>query len=222
MSKDKNGTSFLKKVGHLIEEEPAEPEKKEEKPEGTEKEPEAPAVPQNRNKALILYISLLFSVAFLLVLFSFFQQMKSSETISQLNANASSALSHAEQLQNDNRQLQDENRVLREENTELRDGNEDLMERMTALQDEKDAVQNQLTEALDAQAAAEAAVQNEKDNTALVQQAYELLIAAESALDQELTKDFEEAMTQLKDLTDYLSEFGQARYEELAALIHTN
>lgn len=197
--------SLLTKAAHLIEEKPAE-EAKEEKPAEEVKEP----VPQSRNKALIFYITLLFSAAFVLVLVSLLvtivQQKNSSDTIHQLNENASSALSHAEQLQNDNR-------LLLEERDELRDTLDKLTEETEDLEQQLSKAQQQIASLEEA----EEAQTQEKEKQL---EAYEKLLAAQSCLDQELIPDFEEAMAELKNLTDYLSERGLSLYEELAAQLN--
>lgn len=197
--------SLLTKAAHLIEEKPAE-EAKEEKPAEEVKEP----VPQSRNKALIFYITLLFSAAFVLVLVSLLvtivQQKNSSDTIHQLNENASSALSHAEQLQNDNRLLLEERDELRDTLDQLSEENEDLEKRLSKAQQQIASLEE-----------AEEAQTQEKEKQL---EAYEKLLAAQSCLDQELIPDFEEAMAELAEMTDYLSERGLSLYEELAAQLN--
>ena len=64
---------------------------------------------EKRKAALLRYMTILFSAAFVLVLISLILQMHSSEAkISELNAASTSALSNAEALQSENRSLQDE------------------------------------------------------------------------------------------------------------------
>ena len=64
---------------------------------------------EKRKAALLRYMTILFSAAFILVLISLILQMHSSQAkISELNAASTSALSNAEALQEENRNLQDE------------------------------------------------------------------------------------------------------------------
>ena len=75
---------------------------------------------EKRKAALLRYMTILFSAAFVLVLISLILQMHSSEAkISELNAASTSALSNAEALQNENRALQDEKIALEQKNQEL-------------------------------------------------------------------------------------------------------
>ena len=61
---------------------------------------------EKRKAALLRYMTILFSAAFVLVLISLILQMHSSEAkISELNAASTSALSNAEALQAENRSL---------------------------------------------------------------------------------------------------------------------
>ena len=72
---------------------------------------------EKRKAALLRYMTILFSAAFVLVLISLILQMHSSEAkISELNAASTSALSNAEALQAENRSLQDEKIALEQEN----------------------------------------------------------------------------------------------------------
>ena len=72
-------------------------------------------VPSKKRTALLRYMTVMFAAAFLLVLMSFVFQMKShNTTISQMTQTSASALSRAEQLQEDNRELQRELSIARE------------------------------------------------------------------------------------------------------------
>ena len=102
----KSGHELLEKMGQLIEEQPEASAPPAQEPPG-----EKPTSP-NRNRALMTYIAFLFGVAFVLVLLSFLIQQKDSrQTISELNQNANSALSRAEQLQDNNRELLEANQA---------------------------------------------------------------------------------------------------------------
>ena len=76
-------------------------------------EQEAP-VPTKRSKnSLLVYVSIMFAMAFLLVLFSFFvQQRSSSETISTLSQTSATAMGRAQELEaNYTAQLEENNRL---------------------------------------------------------------------------------------------------------------
>ena len=197
----KKKSELLEKVEHLIEE-----------PEQTEvpqQEPERTPSQASRNNALLRYISILFCAVFLLVALSFLRQLRNSqETISQLNQNASSALSKAEQLQ-------DENRALTEKNQELNG-------QISQLEQDKQALQQELE---DAKAALEQSEQNrqdlesqlteEKDRLKTRLAAYELLAQAQRALREERTDDFADAMEKLAEMLPSLDQEGALLYADL-------
>lgn len=201
MRKRESSHRLLKKVGNLIEEQPepasqAQPEIPE----------EAKQPPANRNRALMTYIAFLFGVAFVLVLLSFLIQQKD---ISELNKNASSALSRAEQLQDDNRELSEANLTLQERTGEL----EDLLEeRNAALQ----SAQEDLKQQQEANAELEKQLEGAQPG-GKVSQAYELLLTAQRALDEAQTDAFQSAMTALAPLSEFLDEQGKRIYSELLA-----
>lgn len=90
-----------------------------------------------KKTALLRYMAILFAVAFLMVLISFFvQESRSKEQIGKLSETSQSALTRAEQLQEENRQLQDS---LDEANEALTDA----QEQSEQLQDEIEAIQNE-------------------------------------------------------------------------------
>lgn len=80
----------------------------------TEMTPEEPAqevfqerVPSNKRTALLRYMTVMFAAAFVLVLMSFLFQLKShNTTVSEMAQTSASALSRAEELQEENRTLQ--------------------------------------------------------------------------------------------------------------------
>ena len=77
-----------------------------------EKEPRS-AMSEQKRTALLRYMTILFAVAFLLVLLSYLIQVFNSQsTITQLNATSASALQNAERLQDTNRELTEENQRL--------------------------------------------------------------------------------------------------------------
>ena len=198
----KSGHELLEKMGQLIEEQP------EEGAAPPEKQPET-TMPPNRNRALMTYIAFLFGVAFILVLLSFLiQQKDSQQTISELNQNANSALSRAEQLQDNNRQLLEANQALQTQVEQLQaDQNEtkrlyqELEETYASLQEDHQALLEQSAE------------------HAQQVKAYELLLTAERALDEENTEAFLSAMKSLKPLAENLDAKGKALYQELLPFV---
>ncbi len=73
-------------------------------------------VSDHKRTALLRYMTILFAVAFALVLLSYLIQVFSSrDTISQLSATSASALQNAERLQETNRELTEENKRLSDE-----------------------------------------------------------------------------------------------------------
>lgn len=194
----KNNHELLEKVERLIEEPPQEAEP----PKPEKKKPTAV-----RERALITYIALLFTVAFVLVLLSFLAQQRD---ISQLNENASSALSRAEKLQDENRELIEDNQTLREQLQEALNRQEELSQ----------AAQEAGSECAQAQEA-QASLQGELDGVKAAKEnqlkAYELLLQAQRALDEERTEDFQKNMTELAALADSLDTQGEILYQELLA-----
>ena len=73
-------------------------------------------VNQQKRTALLRYMTILFAVAFALVLLSYLVQVfNSRSTITQLNAASASALQNAERLQDTNRELTEQNNQLKAE-----------------------------------------------------------------------------------------------------------
>ncbi len=195
----KSGHELLEKMGQLIEEQPEAGAPPSQEP------PVEKPTPPNRNRALMTYIAFLFGVAFVLVLLSFLIQQKDSrQTISELNQNANSALSRAEQLQDNNRELLEANQALQDQVAQLQtdldetaNHYQELEETHTSLEESHEALQAQYTQ--------------QKQQI----QAYELLLAAQRALEQENTENFLSAMKDLKPLAENLDAQGNALYQEL-------
>ena len=150
---------------------------------------------EKRKAALLRYMTILFSAAFVLVLISLILQMHSSEAkISELNAASTSALSNAEALQAENRSLQDEKIALEQENKELQAKLDELNEKLDAAsQAEEDA----------------AAAGNE------MKEAYEALLEAKSCDTREGNVTFSRAMQTLERLKDYLGPTALEEYQTL-------
>lgn len=191
----KSSHELLEKVEHLIEEPaPSSSEKVEEK-----------KPPKVRQRALITYIALLFGVAFVLVLLSFLAQQRD---ISKMNQNTNNALSRAEQLQDDNREL-------RENNTALQNQLTDVLSQLETQRQTAESLQTQLDEALQKVAGLEVSLGTQEEDAGTYVQAYELLLTAQRALDEERTEEFQKAMTSLAPLADNLDKEGKALYQEL-------
>ena len=205
MKKRKN--QLLEKVERFIEEPPHEPEPP---------QPEKPVSQRSRNMALLRYFAIMFVAAFVLVLLSFLQQRRDSrQTISELSQNASSALTRAEQLQADNRALTEQNTELTEKNQDLTEQLSSLETQLQQLREEMEAVSNGTQEAdqkiKDLEARLEEAENRQRESA----RAYELLLSARRALDEERVDDFIAAMSQLADMTSSLDTQGTAVYQEL-------
>lgn len=154
---------------------------------------------EKRKAALLRYMTILFSAAFVLVLISLILQMHSSEAkISELNAASTSALSNAEALQTENRSLQDEKIALEQENKELQ------AKLDAASQAEKDAAaaENEMIKSL----------RTELDRT---KEAYEALLEAKSCDTREGNVTFSRAMQTLERLKDYLGPTALEEYQTL-------
>lgn len=199
------------KMSRLLEEKPeAEADSAPESEQHEEKKPLSEA----RKRALLSYIAILFGVAFVLVLLSMLiQQRDSRDTITQLNQNASSALDKAEQLQDQNRILAEQNlelenrlRTTQSDLKELQEESDQMEQRLQDLQTSFQTSQNQLREL-------ETDATQQKQKT----KAYELLLTAQTALNQEDTDGFLAAMAELKPLADLLDTQGAALYGELLA-----
>lgn len=153
-----------------------------------------------KKNALLRYITILFAVAFLFVLFSMLLQMRDSQaTISELNQSSASALQKAEQLQEHNQQLQEEN--------------DSLQAQIEALQQEVD----KLTESDQSEEIEQLREELElaKGKT---QNAYELLLQAmelQTPGSQEGNVAFSKALDNLESLKDYLGETGLKVYNRL-------
>ncbi|MGN0979668.1 MAG: hypothetical protein ACI4PT_04985 [Candidatus Avoscillospira sp.] len=170
---------------------------------------EKSSLDEKRKTALLRYITILFAVAFLFVLFSMLQQSRDSRAaISELNQSSASALQKAEQLQDTNRQLQEDN--------------EALQTQVEALTAQVEALEQELADqpVLDDDIAGaimrlQQEVQTAKGKT---QEAYELLLQAMELYtpgSQEGNVAFSKAMDNLENLKDYLGEAGLEEYNRL-------
>ena len=161
--------------------------------ENEEKKNEQQPLPaaEHKKKSFLVYLTILFVVAFLLVLLSYLMQLRDSRaTISELNESSMSALANAQRLQQANETLSEENTDLREQMNELKNENEDLQSALS-----------------DAEAAA-----NRDSQTAL---AYETLLRAKAAKDSGDTAALSAAIAELEELQGYLSAQGEELLRQL-------
>lgn len=143
------------------------------------------ALDDKKKNALLRYITILFAVAFLFVLFSMLLQMRDSQTtISELNKSSTSALQNAEQLQENNRLLQESNE---------------------ALQEELDALNAQL----------EQEVNTAKSKTQEAYEQLLLAMELQTPGSQEGNVAFSRVLDNLETLKEYLGETGRSIYNRL-------
>lgn len=156
-------------------------------------EQKEPHCGMRRRSAMVLYFSGLFFLAFLAVLVSMLVQQRNSQaTISDLIAGKDTAVAKAEQLQDENRNLNQQIRELENQ-------------RQDALQQQEEARQ------------ALAEVQSALEEQTRAGAAYELVLRAQAALEQEDTEQFKSLLDQAQKEKDFLGPAGQALLEELLA-----
>lgn len=173
-------------------------------------EPVENAVLSERKKtALLRYMSILFGVAFLLVLLSFLIQARDSrETISDLNQSNASALQNAVQLQNENRALLEENQKINAELSELHEDFETVSDAYANATEEIIEGTQERSELVGQISEADAVL----GKTVLT---YDALLAAQAALDADDTDALTDALEVLSKNKAYLSAEAAAHYEIL-------
>ena len=160
---------------------------------------------EKKKNALLRYIAVMFAVAFVFVLLSLIGQMRNSEaTISQLSQSSTSALTKAEQLQDDNRALLESNAFLSGRIEELEKQQADLEKDLASLEQQlsdQDGYKRELEQLQDE-------LTQLQQEAAMTLQAYELLvqILADEEPDPALLK-------QLEEYQIYLAEHGRTTYE---------
>lgn len=160
--------------------------------------PEKDTANQKNPNALLRYITILFAVAFLVVLLSLLiSTQQSKDTITALNQTSASALENAEELQERNRALSDTNAALHEQIIELEQ----------QVSQAEEATQQ-------AQAQTEEAQTLQQDTVA----AYELLFAAMDARQSGNSEAFAQVMPQLAEAKDLLTGKALTRCNELMSL----
>ena len=156
-----------------------------------------PPLSDAKKNALLRYMTVLFAVAFLLVLASLILQKNSSqEQIGALNESNASAITRAEQLQTQNRDLQDEVASLKQEL-------EDAQAQITGQSGELDALRDEYD-----------ALEREAD---AVQDAYSALITALQCKTHEGNVTYSKAMGAVERNKQYLSDDAKAAYAALLA-----
>lgn len=160
------------------------------------------AMSEQKRTALLRYMTILFAVAFLLVLLSYLIQVFNSQsTITQLNATSASALQNAERLQDTNRELTEENQRLQDE--------------IDALNEEKQA-QEKKAEADREKAREEGRAEGEEAGRGIgladAQKAYDLLLKAASTEDE---AERAKAIEALEGMRGSLSEAAQKQLDAL-------
>ena len=199
--REEKAKELLKKAAELIEEQP-EPSS----PENKAPEPKPKSVlSEKRKRALINYMAILFAVAFLLVALSLAIQYRDSQaTISQLGANARTAVEKAETLQDENQKLSQD---LSTAQTALEQAQQELRDAQSAMADLENAngtLQGANTELLQEK--------NDAMNTAA---AYQHLARAQAALNSGDDAVFRSSMDHLKSLYKYLTTEDQVLYQNL-------
>lgn len=167
----------------------------------------------NRNQAFIRYMAFLFGVAFIFVLVSMFiYQRDSRETISELNQNASTAMSRAEKLQEDYRAATAKNQELLLQVQQLQTELEQAQQQATADIQNKDAAIAQLEK--EKEALTQGKTQSEEERKVL-SEIYELLCQGQLALLEQRYGDCESILTQLADKQALLGQEGKLLWEKM-------
>lgn len=199
--KEDKGRELLKKAAELIEEqpEPAAPPDK-----APESRPRS-GLSEKRKQALINYMAILFAVAFLLVALSLAIQYRDSQnTISQLGANARTAVEKAETLQDKNQKLTQD---LTDAQNALAAANQQLSDVQNAMADLENA--NESLKGSNSELTQE---KMDALNTAAV---YQYLARAQAALASGDGAALRSTLDQLKTLSKYLSAEDQTLYQSL-------
>ena len=145
-----------------------------------------------KKNALLRYMTVLFAMAFLLVLVSLIMQKNSSqEQIGALNESNASAITRAEQLQTQNRDLQDEVAQLQQELEDAKAQADEQTQTLDALRDEYDALEREAD---------------------AVQDAYSALITALQCKTHEGNITYSKAMGAVERNKQYLSDDALAAY----------
>lgn len=160
----------------------------------------------DKRNAFLRYMTIIFAVAFLLVLISLVLQAHTAKAaLSDLKESNSSALSNAavnaELLQDENRKLQEELDSVRAQLSEAEEKSKTQEESIAELEQELEALRSEHAEA-----------ETEKKNT---QEAYNALLTALRCTTHEGNITFSKAMSTVEKYKEYLSQEALAVYEAL-------
>jgi len=173
----------------------------------SEKKTTDQATQAKRQRALLLYLGVLFFAAFVLVLLSFFAQLRDNRsTISELAQTSTSALSNAQRLQEDNNALhQQVDELMAQLDTE-RESHEKAIQ---ALNDELSAAENRVAMLEKCSADQQAAFNQQSEELAKQNQqtldklnAYLVLSRAQTATDPEERAALIEQLSGMEKLLD--------------------
>lgn len=172
----------------------------------TEKKPDQ-ATQAKRQRALLLYLGVLFFAAFVLVLLSFFAQMRDNRTtISELAQTSTSALSNAQRLQEDNNALHAQVDELTAQMDAERESHEKAVQ---ALSDELAAAENRVANLEKSSSDQQAAFNQQSEELAKQNQqtldklnAYLLLSRAQTETDPEARAALLEQLSSMEKLLD--------------------
>ena len=162
-------------------------------------------IPGERKASLVRYLAVLFAIAFMLILLTYFIQVRDShDTISELSQTNASALQNAEKLQNENRAMREENIRLAEEleskESQWNDDMEDLLTKMDGITEENTI-------------ATEASI--------AIQHTYELLMEAITAAQSQNTPLLLTILAEIELSKEDLSEGALAIYNQIVLNLET-
>ena len=205
--KEEKARDLLKKAAELIEEQP-EPAAPQDRAMETKQKS---GLSEKRKRALINYMAILFAVAFLLVALSLAIQYRDSQaTISQLGANARTAMEKAETLQDENQHL----------TQELESAQNALTQKTQEMADVQNAMSD-LENANEELRGSNAELSKEKMDALNTAAAYQYLARAQAAQAAEDFSTLRVAMDKLATLSKYLSAEDQVLYQNLLAQMNS-
>jgi chromosome segregation ATPase len=183
--------------------------------EKNQKQPEQPSKTP-RNNALLRYLTILFAVAFLLVLLSYLIQMRNmNTTVTELNRTSSSALSNAQMLQTTNQNLTEENAELKAELSAVNDELDALLASQETLNNEVEESKLSLQETQEALDALTEKEQEAESVREAEQAANGTLAKAVLAYESNDLEQLRALLDELSSQTDSLTSDGLALYDHL-------
>lgn len=180
----------------------------------TPQTPEAPKKPARSKSALTRYLTVLFAVAFLLVLLSYFIEMRNMNTnMSELKRTSSNWQSNVALLQTTNQALSEEKSALEDQIDALEEQVDALETELSSTQDAADTAEKTYTERVDA---LEAELTAQEKTLADTTAAYEALSAASAARERGDLEALRAALAEISD-DSLFSDAGAALYASLTA-----